>query len=110
MLKNYVNALDIEAEEAEDGCKALARLGEEDASEFDVAMVDWDMPHMNGIEFVSELRACPEFNAMKVMMVTSHNDPEDLMKAIEKGADEFLMKPFDQDMVGEKLRILGLLN
>ncbi len=109
-MRSYVQELEIETVEAEDGCDALVRLGEDGAGEFDIAFVDWDMPRMNGIEFVKELRACKEFDKMKIMMVTSHNQTEDLMEAMQEGVNEFLMKPFDQDMVSDKLRILGLLN
>lgn len=110
MLCSYMQALEIETLQAEDGCDALSRLGVENPADIDFALVDWDMPRMTGIEFVKEVRSCEEYKHMKIMMVTSHNQTEDLMKAIEYGANEFLMKPFDEGMVQEKLRILGLLN
>lgn len=110
MLCHYMGALQIDTVEAEDGCDALARLGEEDPSCIDFALVDWDMPRMTGIEFLKEIRSCEEYEHLKIMMVTSHNKPEDLMQAIELGANEFLMKPFDEEMLQDKLRILGMLN
>ncbi len=110
MLCHYMRALDIESLEAEDGCDALSRLGEEDPACIDFALVDWDMPNMTGIEFLREIRSCSEYDHLKIMMVTSHNKPEDLMQAIELGANEFLMKPFDEEMFQDKLRILGMLN
>lgn len=110
MLCGYMRALDIDTIEAADGCDALSRLGFEEPSAIDFALVDWDMPNMTGIEFLKEVRSCSEYEHMKIMMVTSHNTAEDLMKAIELGANEFLMKPFDEDMLQDKLRILGLLN
>ncbi|EDY83799.1 hypothetical protein VDG1235_3426 [Verrucomicrobiia bacterium DG1235] len=105
-----MKGLGIETVEATDGCEALSRMGMVEASEIDLALVDWNMPNMSGIEFVKELRSCPEYDHLKIMMVTSHNEPEDLMTAIEYGANEFLMKPFDEEMVQDKLRILGILN
>ncbi|MBC2607170.1 response regulator [Pelagicoccus albus] len=110
LLCGYMNALDIETMEAEDGCDALSRLGFVEPAEMDIALVDWDMPNMTGIEFLKEVRSCSEYEHLKIMMVTSHNKPEDLMQAIEFGANEFLMKPFDEEMLQDKLRILGLLN
>lgn len=110
MLCHYMHSLDIETMEAEDGCDALSRLGVVDAAKIDFALVDWDMPRMTGIEFLKEVRSCSEYEHMKIMMVTSHNKPEDLMQAIELGANEFLMKPFDEEMFKDKLRILGMLN
>lgn len=110
MLCSYMQALDIETIEASDGCDALSRLGVVEAADIDIALVDWDMPNMTGIEFLREVRGCSEYEHMKIMMVTSHNAPEDLMKAIELGANEFLMKPFDEEMLQDKLRILGVLN
>lgn len=110
MLCHYMRALDIDTLEAEDGCDALSRLGEEEPADIDLALVDWDMPRMTGIDFLKQIRSCPEFEHLKVMMVTSHNKPEDLMQAIELGANEFLMKPFDEQMLQDKLRILGMLN
>ncbi|MDQ8184785.1 response regulator [Pelagicoccus sp. SDUM812002] len=110
MLCHYMQALNFHTLEAEDGCEALACLGEEDPACIDLALIDWDMPRMTGIEFLREIRSCEEYDHLKVMMVTSHNKPEDLMKAIELGADEFLMKPFDEEMLQDKLRILGMLN
>ncbi len=110
LLCGLLKGLDIETIEAEDGCDALSRLGSENADDIALALVDWDMPRMTGIEFVRELRSCPEYSGTKIMMVTSHNDPEDLMAAVQTGADEFLMKPFDEQMFKDKLRLLGMLN
>lgn len=110
LMKRFVKPFDIKTEEASDGLNALVRLAEPDASDFDMLFVDWDMPNMNGIEFVKALRSCPEYSEIPVMMVTSHNKPDDLVEAIQVGANEFLMKPLNSDMVGDKLRILGLLD
>lgn len=110
MLCSYMGALRIDTIEAGDGCDALSRLGVEEPGDINLALVDWDMPRMTGIEFLKEVRSCSEYEHMKIMMVTSHNSPEDLMKAIELGANEFLMKPFDEEMLQDKLRILGFLN
>lgn len=96
----------IETSQAADGEEALAHLTSD--PDYDVALVDWDMPRMNGISLVGAIRGHSQFDAMKIMMVTSHHDMDSVCEAIQKGADDFLMKPVTQDMFNEKLRILGL--
>jgi len=99
--------LGVESEQAEDGKVALERV--ERNPNFDLALVDWDMPYMDGLEFVRRVRQRPALASMKLMMVTSHTSGRDVRTALELGADDFLMKPLDAAMVGDKLRLLGLL-
>jgi two-component system chemotaxis response regulator CheY len=66
------------------------------------------MPQMNGLEMVKKLRA-RGFREMKVMMVTAEADNEFILGALDAGADEYLMKPFDAEALGEKLAMLGLV-
>lgn len=106
-LSEIAAELGAEARQAEDGEQALDLLSAGPA--FDLALVDWDMPRVNGIQFVRAARARDEFAGLKLMMVTSHSGLEDVRAALAYGADDFLMKPFDAQMVGDKLRILGLL-
>jgi len=112
-MRRYLHAiageLAIEADQAVDGQDAMNRLDARNA-EFDVALVDWDMPRMNGVQFVRAVRARPCFSDMKLMMVTAHNAMADIREALAAGADDFLMKPLDVDMVADKLRLLGLLS
>lgn len=93
--------------EAEDGIYALEYL--ERYAPFDVALVDWDMPRMSGLEFVKAVRSDKRWNHLKLMMVTARNDEDALTEALTEGADDFLMKPLSENMVVEKLRILGLI-
>jgi len=99
--------LGAETAQAPDGLAALDLLVRQ--APFDLALVDWDMPRMNGIEFVRAVRARPEFAGLKLMMVTSHNCMQDVRAALACGADDFLMKPLDAEMMGDKLGMLGLL-
>lgn len=111
-MRNYLASiaadLGVETEQATDGAAALDVLDR--SHRFEVALVDWDMPRMNGIEFVRAVRAREEFAELKLMMVTSHNGMQDVRAALASGADDFLMKPLDVEMVGDKLRLLGLLD
>ena len=75
--------------------------------QFDVALVDWNMPGMSGVAMVKEMRA-RGFSELKIMMVTSHCDSEGIVEALEAGADEYLMKPFDGESLREKLALMGL--
>jgi two-component system chemotaxis response regulator CheY len=106
-LAAIASELGIEVETAQDGEAGLDTLGRRPP--FDIALVDWDMPRMNGIEFVRAVRGRDTFAEMKIMMVTSHNGMQDVRAALASGADDFLMKPLDAEMVGDKLRMLGLL-
>jgi two-component system chemotaxis response regulator CheY len=75
-----------------------------------VALVDWDMPRMNGLEFVQFARRNHDFDAMKIMMVTTQNSMEKIVQALEAGANDFLMKPVTKDALLEKLQVLGLVD
>jgi two-component system, chemotaxis family, chemotaxis protein CheY len=108
-VRNFVRGLlekrGIECAEADDGKSGIA-LVEKDGP-FDLALIDWNMPNMNGLEMLLHMRAhgCGE---TKVMMVTTEAENESIVRALDAGADEYLMKPFDGEALGEKLAILGL--
>ncbi len=110
-MRNFLTAivrnLDLEADQASDGVEALERL--ESAGSYDLAMVDWDMPRMSGIEFVRAVRARPKYGNLKLLMVTGRTSFEEVAEAVSNGSDDFLMKPLTPAMVAEKFRILGLI-
>lgn len=96
--------------EAGDGCEALDILGRPHSGEpFDIALVDWEMPRMDGLEFVRTVRQNPRLADLKLLMITTQNSLERVAEALEAGANDFLMKPITRDMLAEKLQILGLL-
>jgi two-component system chemotaxis response regulator CheY len=97
--------------EACDGRDALKALIHNDPREpFDVALVDWEMPHMNGLEFVQAVRRNQDFSGLKLLMVTTLNSPERIAEALQCGASDFLMKPVTKEMLVDKLQILGVLD
>lgn len=108
LLSTYVAEFSSDIIEAEDGVAALEQLLRH--PEIDLALVDWDMPRMNGLDFVRTVRADEAFASMKLMMVTSHADMEDIGLALAEGANDFLMKPLTSEMVSDKLRLLGFDN
>ena len=94
-------------EEAENGVEALSKI--EEKGPFDIVLLDWYMPEMEGYDCLLEIRKRPEWNDTKVMMVTTENQQENVIKAVMAGANEYLMKPFTPEMLEEKVRmVLGL--
>ncbi len=93
--------------EAEDGVDALEKI--EESGPFDVIFLDWYMPRMEGYDCLVKIRENPKWADMKVMMVTTENQQENVIRAVMAGANEYLMKPFTPDMLEEKVRmVLGL--
>ncbi len=66
------------------------------------------MPEMNGFEFICEVRKDAQYKDMKLMMVTTETEMAQVIKALEAGADEYVMKPFTKDMIVEKLTLMGI--
>jgi len=75
----------------------------------DVILLDWTMPRMSGMEFLRALRAHLGDVEAKVIFCTARNELDDIMAAMEEGASEYIMKPFDRDIVEDKLAQVGLL-
>jgi len=105
-LRSILEEKGVECAEAMDGHAAMECLHSDGA--FDVALVDWNMPVMSGLEMVHALRE-EGFSDLKVMMVTTEADNDFILRALDAGADEYLMKPFDRDALEEKLAMMGLV-
>ena len=75
----------------------------------DVILLDWNMPVMDGLEFLGRLRAMPGGRAPKVVFCTTENEVAQITRAIEAGADEYIMKPFDTEIIRSKLQEVGLI-
>jgi len=97
----------IETIEAGNGSEALRQLQKTESVDF--ALVDWNMPQMNGFEFLCAVRANHQYDAIKIVMVTTETELEQVQSALQSGANEYIMKPFTSDSVMEKLQILGLV-
>ncbi len=106
ILKKIMTEVGFEVTEAEHGGRGLGRLQEHGA--FDLALVDWNLPEMNGFEFVQAVRAVTEYDSMRLIMVTTETEKSQIRSALEAGADEYVMKPFTKDTILEKLRMIGL--
>lgn len=106
VARRILQELAFEIEEAEDGQQAL------DACQRklpDAILLDWNMPVMNGIEFLRALRKLPGGDAPVVVFCTTENDLSHIQEAISSGANEYIMKPFDSDIISTKFQQVGLL-
>jgi len=104
-LRGLLEEKGITCQEAGDGQAGLKQL--RSGGHFDLALIDWNMPVMNGFEMLTALRA-EGFSDLKVMMVTTEAENDFIIRALDSGADEYLMKPFDEEALTEKLNVLGL--
>jgi two-component system chemotaxis response regulator CheY len=105
ILRRNLESHGFDVIEAGNGREALERLTLMRIP--DLALVDWNMPEMNGIELVTELRTDPSYDAMLVMMVTTETEPEQMQRALDAGANEYVMKPFSKEVLDDKLALLG---
>jgi two-component system chemotaxis response regulator CheY len=106
ILKRTLAAQGFEVFEAGDGRAAIEEL--EKTGPLDLALVDWNMPVMTGYEFIVEIRSRAQFGSMSIMMVTTESETSQVQLALDAGANEYIMKPFTEDVLKEKLMLLGL--
>jgi two-component system, chemotaxis family, chemotaxis protein CheY len=106
-LRHLLSRMDVVCEEAVDGSDALIVLAQ--AQDFDLMLLDVNMPVMNGLECVKTLREKHLGPEMKVMMVTTEADHTFITAALDNGADEFLMKPFTPASLREKMLLMGFV-
>ena len=104
--RRIMEELGFEVSEAEDGQQAADYCT---AQKPDVILLDWHMPVMDGITFIGVLRAMEGGASPKVIFCTTETDMNNIMRAIGAGADEYVMKPFDADIIKGKLQQVGML-
>ncbi|MEM8736112.1 MAG: response regulator, partial [Planctomycetota bacterium] len=80
---------------------------ESDGNDIDVALVDWNMPGMDGLAMTERVRANPETKDKKIVMVSTECEPRRIAKALLAGVDEYVMKPFTEDILSDKLELIG---
>jgi len=98
----------LQAEHGQDALDVLAEAGAKGITP-SLACIDWNMPVMNGLEFVMAVRTRPELRTMTLMMVTTESEHSQIVRALAAGAHEYLIKPFTADAMMDKLRLLGLM-
>jgi two-component system chemotaxis response regulator CheY len=105
VARHILETLDFVVDEAEDGREALDRCA---VSVPDVVLLDWNMPVMSGIEFLRALRESDITPRPKVVFCTTENGTAHIRAALDAGADEYVMKPFDRDTLASKLQFAGV--
>lgn len=105
VARRILEALDYHVEEASDGAEALALCRDRLP---DAVLLDWNMPVMDGLEFLGALRREPGGGAPVVVLCTTRNEPEHIAAALAAGANEYIMKPFDGDIIEAKFSEAGL--
>jgi two-component system chemotaxis response regulator CheY len=108
ILRRILSDIGCEVCEAGDGKEALAVV-DTAPDGLGLILADWNMPEMNGFDLLTELRRRPELSDLKIVMVTTEAELGHMARALEAGADEYIMKPFTKEVVLDKLELLGLL-
>jgi two-component system chemotaxis response regulator CheY len=106
IISRILREAGVEVVEAGDGREALARL--EDAPAVGLMLVDWNMPVMDGLELVKAVRADRAYDHVRIMMVTTESEQDQVVRALQAGADEYLMKPFTKEVLAAKLSLLDM--
>ena len=106
ILTRLLTGMNFTVLQAGDGAEALQML--EDGARPDVALVDWNMPVMDGLTFIKRCRANPDYRDLVLMMVTTESEQSQIVRAMAAGAHEYVVKPFTEEMIVQKLGLLGL--
>ena len=107
ILARTLREVGYEVREAANGREALKAIAEE-KNAVKLALVDWNMPEINGLELLQRIRENPELSSLRVIMVTTETDLDQMAAALEAGANEYVMKPFTKDILLEKLDLVGI--
>lgn len=106
ILKQIIESIGGKVEEAGNGKEGLDKL--KAMGQADLVLVDWNMPEMNGLEFVRAVRADANHRKTPIMMVTTETEASQMGKALAAGANEYVTKPFTKDTIQGKLKLLGI--
>ena len=106
IIRNILVEMGMEVVEAGNGVEALERLRQN--SDVELVLVDWNMPEMNGLDFIRAVRAQRGYDGLRIMMVTTETESDQVVRALSAGANEYLMKPFTKEVLVAKLRLLDV--
>ena len=107
LLSQNLQFLGYDVTEAENGIAALDAL-QARPDPVHLILTDWNMPEMNGLDFLKAVRRRPEYDGIPVVMVTTETEMEHMAAALEAGANEYVMKPFTREILTDKLRLAGV--
>ena len=106
VLAKIFSNLGFEVEEAEDGDEVIEKCL---AQEPDLVIMDWWLPVIDGIDVLYKIRDAKHIRQPRIIFCSANTDPEKISEALDGGADDYLMKPFDEEIIKSKLVILGLV-
>jgi len=106
VARRILEGLDFKISEAEDGEEALIACRQQMP---DAILLDWNMPKVDGYEFLRMLRRLPQGDRPRVVFCTTENDVAHIARALHAGANEYIMKPFDREIVEAKFQEVGLI-
>jgi two-component system chemotaxis response regulator CheY len=107
ILSRTLKELGFEVREAANGREALEVI-EIEKPAVSLVLADWNMPEINGLELLKQLRQKQELSSLVVVMVTTETELDQMAAALEAGANEYVMKPFTKDILVEKLQLVGV--
>lgn len=107
ILTRLLTGLGFDVAQAGDGAEALTVL--DSGTRPDVILVDWNMPVMDGLTFIKSVRAREDLRGISLMMVTTESEQGQIVRALAAGAHEYVIKPFTDEVIAEKLALLGLV-
>jgi two-component system chemotaxis response regulator CheY len=108
ILARALKSIGYEVREAANGKDALAAI-ESERDPVQLVLADWNMPEMNGLDLLKQLRRSHAPAGLPVVMVTKENEIDRIAEALAAGANEFVMKPFTREILLEKLQLAGIL-
>lgn len=106
IIGRILQEIGMEVLEARNGLEALEQMKRN--SDIELMLVDWNMPGMNGFELIREIRSQREYDPVRILMVTSETERDQVIRALDAGANEYLMKPFNKDVLVAKLNLLDV--
>jgi len=106
IIGNILREMGLEVLEADNGLVALEQMRV--APDVELILVDWNMPEMDGYSFIQSVRSQRRYDAVRILMVTTETDREQVAKALRAGANEYLMKPFTKEILIAKLGMLDV--
>lgn len=106
VLGRTMTSMGFDVDEAMNGEDAIVLL--ERSSNTGIVLVDWNLPEMSGLDFVKAIRSTEQYDSVRLMMVTSDTDEDQMATAFQAGVDEYVTKPFTADIIRDKVRVLGL--
>ena len=107
IIGTILREVGMEVLEAANGLEALEQIKRN--PDVELMLVDWNMPEMNGLDFLRAVRSQRAYDAVRILMVTSETQSAQVTQALNAGANEYLMKPFNKDVLVAKLNLLDVL-